>query len=571
MSRRRRFGTGILAICALVVSAFVAVPANANATGAIAGTVTDLAGAPLAGVNVVIREQIRFDVDTFSSIEVARATTDSRGKYRVSGLRGGAKFWVEFQPASDRHAFELWKNSHNPADASLVDLSANNQATGIDSRLEDAASVSGRVSSSLHSGLSGQNVKVRVYRRADSDQKSFELIEHFNSETNTVNEDGTYKIAGLPHGVYKIRFVADGQLLSQYFGGSFDAEGAQVVIVGAAENVTVGETRLHRAATISGTASLPPNAPTRESYGKGDIRVTAYKRDVKSSEFQWYSSVDTSTGEYSIRNMHPGTYRLEYTSLYPGYFQPEYWGGGRALVEAKDIVVAEADHLANMNVRFGRFSQDNRLFCDVDSPTINGALRVGSTLSVSGGTWRDFSDAEETNTYCDDAKATYTYRWSFVENLFGDDKSYFAETTTNSLVIPAEASGKKISVHVLAANPGVYYGSVTSAQTEGRVTPVAVEKPQVKFSSSIVAKVKTKKKRKVEFDVAVRANKKAAGGNVVVYRGAKKLKTVKLNKSGKANVKLSKQPKGTQTYVLRYSGSVKTQPNAKSVKVRTKK
>ena len=69
----------------------------------------------------------------------------------------------------------------------------------------------------------------------------------------------------------------------------------------------------------------------------------------------------------------------------------------------------------------------------------------------------------------------------------------------------------------------------------------------------------------------MKSNKKAASGQVAVYRGTQKVKTVKLKKSGKATVKLSKQPKGSQTYTIRYLGSAKTKPAAKNVRVRTKK
>ena len=69
----------------------------------------------------------------------------------------------------------------------------------------------------------------------------------------------------------------------------------------------------------------------------------------------------------------------------------------------------------------------------------------------------------------------------------------------------------------------------------------------------------------------MKANKKAASGKVAVYRGNKKIKTVKLNKKGKATIKISKQPKGKHTYEVRYLGSTKAAPSTKRVKVTTKK
>lgn len=97
------------------------------------------------------------------------------------------------------------------------------------------------------------------------------------------------------------------------------------------------------------------------------------------------------------------------------------------------------------------------------------------------------------------------------------------------------------------------------------------ESQAVLCESTVAVKAKPKKKRQVSFSLAVKSDKSAVGGKVAIYRGKKKVKTVRLNEKGKATVKLVRQPRGKHKYSIRYLGSKTAKPAAKKISVRIKK
>ncbi|TXJ04371.1 MAG: hypothetical protein E6Q27_08195 [Aeromicrobium sp.] len=83
--------------------------------------------------------------------------------------------------------------------------------------------------------------------------------------------------------------------------------------------------------------------------------------------------------------------------------------------------------------------------------------------------------------------------------------------------------------------------------------------------------MKAKKKRKVDFTLAVSSNRKAVRGRVAVYRGSTLVKAANLNSKGKVTLKTTKQPKGSVVYTVKYFGYGTAKPVTKLVRVTTKK
>lgn len=136
------------------------------------------------------------------------------------------------------------------------------------------------------------------------------------------------------------------------------------------------------AGSIEGTVTF-----TTAGFDRSDVVVTAYEWDgddwIEVSE----SGLDDA-GRYSVGDLAPGTYRLEFFD-YSGTMATEYWddvldieqavditvGPGEAVTD-RDAVLAEAPHIVNTR-----------------APSTSGTRAVGSTLVADPGVWAP-SDVE---------------------------------------------------------------------------------------------------------------------------------------------------------------------------------
>ncbi len=132
---RHRVLVGLLAIAMGLSSSTM--PAGAQAsTATVSGTVTDASGGPLEGVCVELYGD-----------EYMLAATDAQGAYRIEGAPDG-DYLVAFNACTDPvagHAAEFYDNAAGFSDATPVAVRDGEARTGVDARLEDAATISGAV------------------------------------------------------------------------------------------------------------------------------------------------------------------------------------------------------------------------------------------------------------------------------------------------------------------------------------------------------------------------------------------------------------------------------------------
>ena len=171
---------------------------------------------------------------------------------------------------------------------------------------------------------------------------------------------------------------------------------------------------------------------------------------------------------------------------------------------------------------------------NVVNPSVVGVPVVGGVLTARPGAWSE-------------SGVTYSYRW-FANGVA------IAGATGSAYKVPVAHLGKQITVGVSASKTGF----VKSVEARSVATA------KVGYASSVAVKTKNKKKRKVEFKVTVKSNRKAVRGKVAVYRGNTLVKSGNLNKKGKVTIKLSKQPAGKHTYSIRYLGSGHAKPRLSS-------
>jgi hypothetical protein len=189
--------------------------------GSISGEVT-AAGAPAAGVCVT--------AITPSGYVAGNVTvTRSRGLYTIQGLPTG-NYDLEFRPncgAAAGLAPEWSGESATRAGATAVHVVARRTTAGVDVALRADGSITGSVTSSSGSGLTG----ICVTAVSPSSGVSETL------ETLTSTTGGSYDLGGLPAGGYKIEFTSacgsPSSYTTQWFRDATSKKSATTVVVAA--------------------------------------------------------------------------------------------------------------------------------------------------------------------------------------------------------------------------------------------------------------------------------------------------------------------------------------------------
>lgn len=125
--------------------------------GHIAGQVTDLAGAPLAGVTVSV-----LALDTGGGL-TASAETDANGQYEATALPAG-EYWLHFEPGDRLHAASYYGGGVEDWTSQRVKVEVGRTTGGIDQQLPELAAITGRVTDALTGeGLRGMDVYLDWY------------------------------------------------------------------------------------------------------------------------------------------------------------------------------------------------------------------------------------------------------------------------------------------------------------------------------------------------------------------------------------------------------------------------
>ncbi|HEU0183503.1 MAG TPA: carboxypeptidase regulatory-like domain-containing protein [Agromyces mariniharenae] len=375
-----------------VTTTEVVLPRLASITGTVS---SGMDGSPVGGASVSVRNE--------TTGRGGYATTDAAGAYVIEGLAAGS-YRLSVSAGGGFVPFEA---------SEPVLVAAGTAVTGVDAVLRRGATISGIVTSTDGSPVTGSSVSIH---RAD------------RSIVNVagVAADGSYTIDALPAGEYRLAFGAlkdtPGEFIEEWYADAADFDSATVITVGEGERLVGFDAEIapFADAIVPGTVAVVGNPTPGETL---TVDSGVWTPALQSSRYQW------------LRDGEP----IE------GVFWQQY-------------TVSEADLGSRISVRvtgsaFGVRSATTtseptkvvkeRMAAGV--PTIVGAPQVGSLLMVDPGDWTP-------------DPVRYSYQWlRWGMPIDG--------ATSRKYIPTAQDAGTSLSVRVTAHKPGWGPTSVVSAWT----------------------------------------------------------------------------------------------------------
>nr|WP_246322146.1 carboxypeptidase regulatory-like domain-containing protein [Nocardioides panzhihuensis] len=295
----------------LVVSGANTLTADADLTAgtSIAGTVTDESGEPLRGIDVSLYQAQDDGSGSVWWDSVGWDTTTTTGSYSFDGLAAGATYRIGFVDNEGNFAREYYR------DAATVERATDviaGESGPIDVALASDAGaevITGAVTDDAGNPVAG--VTVEAYRTDTWDEAG----------SVTTGADGTYRLDGLRAGPHQVSFSLNDDYLYT------DEEPYRLVDV-VAGTAAVEDLQVHVGGRVTGTLRDADGQPIRDAY------VTAYTADGFEWSGQGYVEVD---GNYTVRGLPSGTYRLEFTSN-AGH-RPEWFSDKSSFDEADVVTV----------------------------------------------------------------------------------------------------------------------------------------------------------------------------------------------------------------------------------------
>jgi protocatechuate 3,4-dioxygenase beta subunit len=273
---------------------------------------------------------------------VGYASTDSDGKYSITGLDAGS-YRIQFTPDAETDpsvVSEFWNHKQTLETATVVNLASGQALTGISPLLPLWSNITGTVKGYVSSSSSVplENAYVVAYNSAGDSVASA-----------STDASGNYTLDNLGAGTYRLQFVPDsetsGSWLSQYSGNKDSLELATVVTVSASQTVKNQNIVLPRLASLSGIVTGDGNAPLAYTD------VTLYDSTGK-----YISSATTDdSGAYTFDQLSAGAYALYFSPSDQSYTE-QYWGHSHSLANAILITVTSGQVLTAQNIKLTKYA-----------------------------------------------------------------------------------------------------------------------------------------------------------------------------------------------------------------------
>lgn len=317
---------------AVELASTVAVSAEAS----ISGRVTGPDGHPLEGVGV--------DVWKWGAGPVDHTYTAADGTYLLAGLAAGTYTLVFYpnrdDPAQAEYVTEYWNDVVAQHEAVYFALASGQRLTGMDARLADGASISGRLM--LDDGRAVPDALVDLEDLGGSSMTDV--------EGGRTRADGTFSISAVPAGRYRLQFApgtAYPDYVLAYWGGSPFRSQAASFILTAGETRTGMDGRLVKGGTISGRLTAPDGAPLSGAW-VGARSPQYWDIDHATSDYESSAKTDDA-GAYVLRGLPPSEYRVEFFAPEESDLRREWWPNGDDYGGAEPIRLADRAHVTGVD------------------------------------------------------------------------------------------------------------------------------------------------------------------------------------------------------------------------------
>jgi len=307
-----------------------------------ATTITLAAGQALTGINAALvksatisgKVSVSAGVDLSSVVAgvyspegsyVRSVLLSADGSYKVLGLVAGS-YKIAF---GGSNALTQWYNNATSFEtATAITLTAGQDLTGVNAALVKGATISGKITAPAGVNLSEVTVNART------------ASNNLWAGSAPAEPDGTYTIAGLPAGSYKLNFNGYGSgALDQWYNNAASFETATPVTLAAGQDLAGVNAALLKAATISGKISAPVGVNLDQ------VAVLAYPSN--SNSWTGYGEV-AADGSYKIPDLPSGNYKLEFRGYGSGAL--DQWYNNKATFDtATPVALAVGQDLTGIN------------------------------------------------------------------------------------------------------------------------------------------------------------------------------------------------------------------------------
>ena len=351
--------------------------------------------------------------------------TDVAGAYDVGGLSAGS-YRLQFYSYDDDWVAEWYDDASSLDTADNVPVLAGQTVGGIDATLAASSHITGTVTGSGGTPLA--DVEVVVYTSEGGGWS-------WSGEDYT-DALGGYDVGGLDAGSYRVGFRDyQGNYAPEYYDDDATLATSNAVTVGASATMAGINASLAPSAVLSGRVTRTNGAAVEYAD------VSVYR--LVGGSYEWYAySESDEAGNYQVRGLGAGTYRLEF---YDWWWEVgEYWNNKGSLEAADSISVTTGQHVGALDAVLDP-SQGPWAVKNLAPPVITGTPRVGQTLTASPGVWSP-------------SGVTVTYQWRA--------GGVSIPGATGQAYNPTAADvGKTLQVRVAASRPDYWTGFAESSQT----------------------------------------------------------------------------------------------------------
>lgn len=371
-----------------------------GAAGAIAGLVTDEAGAPVANVFAALYRATADGVGEW----VTSRMTDASGAYSLPGLPAG-EYKLNFSTIGPLLG-EWYENATDAASATAIAVTGGSTTTA-DAQLAAGASISGVITTEAGEPVSDATVWISLVT-----PDGLAPARGAGSAA-----DGTYSITGLEPGQYKVRFEtpqANPSVVGEWWANVPTEEQATVLTLESGSVATDVNAQLAAGAVISGTARDGDGAP-----------ISGVEFVVHHASGEWVQNGSTGLdGSYTVRGLDSGAYRLAFTQRFgDGSALREWWNNAADFASAGDVVVGAGEMRNGVDITL---SVDDGSVVETYSAALSGVVTdalgnplEGVAVSVEGEFWGDGMPTDANGAWAMTSLPSGPYRVSFTAEIDG--------------------------------------------------------------------------------------------------------------------------------------------------------